>query len=242
MFICFLRGGKLPITPSNWFTDYTCIMPNLIFWIYIAVSVANVIAKVIPSEELDQFTKPLLMPLLMFYVYRSSIGKTTLRILLLSGALLFSWLGDVVLMYQADERFFMAGIGLFLIAQVIYVVVLRRSSYQKPVFNLIQMLPFLVYGGLLFYLLLPAGDFTIPIVIYGAVIMTMVIMARLREGNTSQESYRLALYGSLLFVLSDSILSINAFHTSIPYAGVFIMATYCAAQLLLVKGLLGHAE
>ncbi|MEQ8629047.1 lysoplasmalogenase [Ekhidna sp.] len=217
-------------------------MPNLIFWIYIAVSVANVIAKVIPSEELDQFTKPLLMPLLMFYVYRSSIGKTTLRILLLSGALLFSWLGDVVLMYQADERFFMAGIGLFLIAQVIYVVVLRRSSYQKPAFNLIQMLPFLVYGGLLFYLLLPAGDFTIPIVVYGSVIMTMAIMARLREGNTSQESYRLALYGSLLFVLSDSILSINAFHTSIPYAGVFIMATYCAAQLLLVKGLLGHAE
>ncbi|WP_424963101.1 lysoplasmalogenase [Ekhidna sp.] len=217
-------------------------MPNLILWIYIAVSVANVIAKVIPSEELEQFTKPLLMPLLMFYVYRSSIGKTTLRVLLLSGALLFSWLGDVVLMYQADERFFMAGIGLFLIAQVIYVVVLRRSSYQRPGFNLYRIFPFLLYGLALWYLLLPAGDFTIPILVYGSVIMTMAIMARLREGNTSQESYRMALYGSLLFVLSDSILAINSFHTTIPYAGVFIMATYCTAQLLLVKGLLAHVE
>ncbi|WP_425390127.1 lysoplasmalogenase [Ekhidna sp.] len=217
-------------------------MPNLIIWIYIAVSAANIIAKVIPSEELDQYTKPLLMPLLMFYVYKSSIGKTTARILMISGALLFSWLGDVVLMYQAKETFFMAGIGLFLIAQVIYVVVLRKSTYQKPPLNLYRIFPFLLYGIALFYLLLPAGDFTLPIVIYGLVIMTMAIMARLREGNTSQESYRLALYGSILFVLSDSILAVNAFHTSIPYAGVFIMSTYCAAQLLLVKGLLGHVE
>lgn len=217
-------------------------MTNLVFWIYIAVSAANVIAKIIPSEELDQFTKPLLMPLLMFYVYRSSIGKTTLRILLLSGALLFSWLGDVVLMYQSNEVYFMAGIGLFLMAQIIYIVVLRKSTYQKPTLNLYRVFPFILYALALFYVLLPAGDFTIPIVVYGLVIMTMVIMARLREGNTSQESYQLALYGSILFVLSDSILAFNSFHTAIPYAGVFIMATYCAAQLLLVKGLLGHVE
>lgn len=217
-------------------------MPNLIFWIYIAVSAANVISKVIPLEELDQFTKPLLMPLLMLYVYKSSIGNTTKRILLISLALLFSWLGDVVLMYQADPVYFMGGIGLFLAAQITYVVVLRKSTYQKPQIDLMKVLPFVLYGVLLFYVLLPAGDFTIPIVVYGSVIMIMVIMARLREGHTSQVSYRFALYGSLLFVLSDSILAFNSFHTAIPYAGVFIMSTYCAAQLLLVVGLLKHAE
>ncbi|WP_370089028.1 lysoplasmalogenase [Ekhidna sp.] len=217
-------------------------MPNLIFWIYLAVSTANVIGKFIPSEELDQFTKPLLMPLLMLYVYKSSIGKVTKRVLLLSVALLFSWLGDVVLMYQADELYFMAGIGLFLIAQVTYVVVLRKSMYQKPNTNPLKILPFVLYAGMLMFNLLPAGDFTIPIIIYGSVIITMTIMARLREGNTSQESFQLALWGSILFVLSDSILAFNAFHTAIPYAGVFIMSTYCAAQLLLVKGLLKHVE
>ncbi|MEQ9468693.1 MAG: lysoplasmalogenase [Ekhidna sp.] len=217
-------------------------MPNIIFWIYIAVSVANLLAKLIPSEELDQFTKPLLMPLLILYVYKSSLGKTTGRILLLCLALVFSWLGDVVLMHQEDQMYFMGGIGLFLAAQITYIVLLRKSCYQAPSVNLKRIIPFLLYGGLLFYILLPAGDFTIPIIIYGSVIMIMAIMASKREGHTSQESYKLALLGSILFVLSDSILAFNAFHTAIPYAGVFIMFTYCAAQLLLVKGLLKHVE
>ena len=217
-------------------------MTRYILWIYIAVSIANLIAKVIPSEELDQYTKPLLMPLLMIYVYKSSIGKTTARILLLSVALLFSWLGDVVLMYQSDQLYFMAGIGLFLIAQITYIVVLRKSMYQKPVLSLMKVLPFLLYAALLFYILLPAGDFTLPIIVYGLVIMVMAIIARLREGNTDQGSYQLVLFGSILFLASDSILAYNSFSSAIPYAGVFIMSTYCAAQLLLVLGVLKHVE
>ena len=217
-------------------------MTRYLLWIYIAVSIANLIAKVVPSEELNQYTKPLLMPLLMIYVYKSSIGKTTARILLLCVALLFSWLGDVVLMYQSNELYFMGGIGLFLIAQITYIVVLRKSMYQKPQFSFTKALPFVLYAGLLFYVLLPAGDFTIPIVVYGSFIMVMAIMARLRQGNTSQESYQLALWGSIVFVLSDSILAFNAFHTPIPYAGIYIMFTYCAAQLLMVFGMLKHVE
>ncbi|MEP1034598.1 lysoplasmalogenase [Ekhidna sp.] len=217
-------------------------MTKYILWIYIAISIANLIAKVIPSEELNLYTKPLLMPLLMIYVYKSSLGKTTARILLLCIALLFSWLGDVVLMYQSNEIYFMAGIGLFLIAQVTYVIVLKKSMYQNPAFDLVKVLPFLIFAGVLFYILLPAGDFTIPIVIYGSVIMVMAATSRLRDGNTSHESYRLALIGSIFFLASDSILAFNSFHTAIPYAGVLIMSTYCAAQLLLVLGILKHAE
>ena len=217
-------------------------MHNLIFWLYIVASVANIFSSVLPSEELNQFTKPLLMPLLILYVYKSSIGKTTGRILLLCLALVFSWLGDVVLMYQEDQLYFMAGIGLFLAAQVTYVVLLRKSCYQAPSIDFKRIIPFLIYGGLLFYILLPAGDFTIPIIVYGSVIMTMAIMASLREGHTSQSSFRLAMLGSIFFVLSDSILAFNSFHTTIPYAGVWIMSTYCAAQLLLVMGLLKHVE
>ncbi len=217
-------------------------MTRYLLWIYIAVSIANLVAKVIPSEELDQYTKPLLMPLLMIYVYKSSLGNTTARILLLFVALLFSWLGDVVLMYQENETYFMAGIGLFLVAQITYIFVLKKSMYQKPSLDLMKVLPFLIYAGILFYVLLPAGDFTVPIIIYGLVIMIMAIMARTREGNTAQNSYQLALLGSLLFLASDSILAFNAFHTAIPYAGVLIMSTYCGAQLLLVLGILKHAE
>ncbi|MEP0986369.1 lysoplasmalogenase [Ekhidna sp.] len=217
-------------------------MSRYVLWIYLLVSIANLIAKVIPSEELNQYTKPLLMPLLILYVYKSSLGKTTARVLILCVALLFSWLGDVVLMYQEDPTFFMIGIGLFLIAQVTYIFILYKSTYQKPTLNLLQIAPFIIYAILLFYILIPAGDFTIPIIVYGMVILTMAIIARLREGHTVQESYKFAFWGSLFFLLSDSILAINAFYSAIPLAGVWIMSTYCAAQFLLVKGLLKHVE
>ena len=218
-------------------------MPRIVFWLYILIASANVVSKIIPSPELDQYTKPLLMPLLMFYVYRSSLGKTTLRVLILCAALLFSWLGDISLIYKSgDTTFFMIGIGLFLVAQILYIITLRKSSYQKPIPNVPQAIPFLLYAGLLFYLLLPAGDFTIPIIVYGLVIVMMAITARGREGNTSQNSFQLALLGSIFFVLSDSFLAYDSFKSEIPYAGVWVMSTYCAAQLLLTEGILRHVE
>ena len=215
--------------------------PRFILWIYIALSLTHVVAHLIPSEELQRFTKPLLMPLLIFYVYRSSLGKTTAKTLLLSGALFFSWLGDVVLIYTG-EGYFRAGIGLFLIAQLLYVYILLKSSYQRPQFDILKAIPFVFYAALLFYLLLPAGDFSVPIIIYGLVIMVMAIMARYREGNTSDESYKLALLGSVFFLLSDSILAYDSFKSAIPYSGAFIMATYCAAQLMLMQGILRHVD
>lgn len=217
-------------------------MQKALLGLYILVCIANISAEVIPSEELGRYTKPLLMPLLLFYVYKKSIGNTTLKVLLLAGALLFSWLGDVVLMYQSDDTFFIAGIGLFLVAQIIYTITLRKSTYQKPKLKPMHILPFLIYGAGLFYVLLPAGDFSIPIVVYGVVILMMVISASARKDITNHKSYRLAFIGSVLFVLSDSILAINAFKTPVPFSGLFIMSTYCAAQYFLAEGILAHTE
>ncbi len=214
--------------------------PRIIFWIYVGTSLANLVGQLVSSEDLERYTKPLLMPLLLFYVYKSSIGNTTLKVILLSVALLFSWLGDVVLMFQANETYFILGIGLFLIAQVTYILVLRKSTYRKAELNLTKIVPFLIYGAILFYVLLPAGDFTVPIIVYGIVILVMMINASMRKGHTSERSYQLAFLGSILFVLSDSVLAVNAFKEPVPYAGFFIMSTYCAAQYLLVEGILAH--
>jgi len=217
-------------------------MTKVITWLYIAVSAANVLSKIISSEDLDRYTKPLLMPILLYYVYKKSIGNTTAKVLLISGALLFSWFGDVALMYQSDSTYFIMGIGLFLIAQILYAFTLRKATFQKPEINLTGIAPFVLYGAALFYILLPAGDFTVPILIYGLVILVMAYFASSRKNLTSNESYQLAFLGSLLFVLSDSLLAINSFKTSIPLAGVWIMSTYCAAQFLLVAGLLKHID
>ena len=217
-------------------------MSRHILGAFIIVSVLNLASKVIPSVALDQFTKPLLMPILLFYVYRKSIGNTTLKTLLLSAALLFSWLGDVSLMYQSDELFFITGIGLFLVAQILYVIVLRKAAYQTTAIKPLNLLPFIVYGGIFFYILLPAGDFTAPIFVYGIVILTMAYSAYGRKGVTTDESFKMCFYGALLFVLSDSILAIHSFKSVVPYGGFFIMLTYVVAQYLLVEGVLRHVD
>ena len=217
-------------------------MNKLILGAYAAVAITNLVAKILSSVPLDQFSKPLLMPILLFYVYKKSIGNTTLKTLLLGAALLFSWLGDISLMYQSDELFFITGIGLFLTAQILYVIVLRKAAYQTMAIEPLSLLPFLAYGGLLFYILLPAGDFTAPIVIYGIVILLMAYSAYGRSGYTTNESYKLCLLGALLFVLSDSILAVHSFKEEIPYGGFLIMLTYIGAQYLLVEGLLRHVD
>lgn len=217
---------------------------KLIFWAFIVASIVNVFSQFLASAQLNQFTKPILMPLLIFYVYESSKGKVTLRILWLCLAIFLSWLGDVALLYQANgELFFMIGIGFFLLAQVTYIVVLKKSSYQLFQFNLIKVIPFVVYPIILFAILIPnAGNLAVPIFVYGIVISVMAGTARLRENVTSRESFQLAFYGSLLFVASDSILALNKFYVAIPLAGVWVMSTYIGAQLLLVLGLLKHSE
>ncbi|MEQ9404142.1 MAG: lysoplasmalogenase [Cyclobacteriaceae bacterium] len=216
---------------------------KIIFGAFVLVSLTNVVAQVIESADLNAYTKPVLMPLLIFYVYESSRGKVTMRILLLCLALLFSWLGDIAMMYAAQEMYFIVGIGLFLLAQLTYIIVLKKSSFQSVKFNALRVLPFALYAVALFKLLVPkAGDFTIPIVIYGIVISVMAGTSRLREGNTSQESFRLAMAGAVLFLISDSVLAINKFYSDIPYIGVWVMSTYIAAQYFLVQGVLKHVD
>ena len=49
-------------------------------------------------------------------------------------------------------------------------------------------------------------------------------------------------FGALMFVLSDSLLAINKFLEPLPYAGISIMLTYCAAQYFIVTGfIIQHA-
>ena len=216
---------------------------KIIFWVYIIVALANLVAQIIPSSELNRFTKPALMPLLLFYILEYSKGRVTLKTLLLGLAILLSWLGDVALLYQSNQLYFMIGLGLFLFAQITYVVVLKKSTFEDIRFDVLKILPFALFALVLFAILIPqAGDLAIPIFVYGLVISVMAGTARLRDGLTTRESYRMALYGSLLFLASDSVLAINKFYMEISIPGLWIMSTYAAAQLLLVQGILKHVD
>ena len=78
----------------------------------------------------------------------------------------------------------------------------------------------------------------IPVFIYGLGLIGMAGIARLRQGRTNPKSYRYVLIGTLLFLISDSLLALNKFVWDIPYVGIGIITTYMGAQILITEGVL----
>ena len=80
------------------------------------------------------------------------------------------------------------------------------------------------------------GPMKIPVIIYALAISAMGIMAVNRFGRVNLLSYDLIFYGSLLFVLSDSVLAIDRFVHGFKLSGAIVMVSYMAAQYLITMG------
>ncbi len=177
-------------------------------------------------------TKPLLMPFLIGLVWQKNRSFNGYQLLI--SALLFSWLGDILLMFSG-EMYFLAGLGAFFVAQLVY----SRLFSKTATFNFIRVLPFLAYMGLILggplHGTLPE-PLQIPIYFYMAAIMLMGIMAAMRQGQLA--GYDFVLVGAILFILSDSFIALNKFSTPIPYSGIWVMLTYGLAQFFIVWGCL----
>ena len=211
------------------------------------VSIINLIEQVIKLGWLEMATKPLLMISLMVYYLSSRKGKITHLSKMMIGALIFSWFGDVLLMLQGQvERVFIFGLAAFLIAHVFYIFSYKLAKYEKlgelnKSFVRTRIAFLLFIGGALIYMLYPfLTDLLIPVAAYTSVIVAMGIFALLRRGWTVDKSFIMVYSGALLFIMSDSIIAINKFMSPIIQASLLIMATYIAAQFLIVKGIIIH--
>ena len=152
-------------------------MTPVIYFIVLAFELyAEVQMQVYNSAILLFITKPLLMILLMVWVYRSNFNQPKIKNLLIL-ALMFSWLGDVFLMFLPwFEKSFLLGLGAFLLAHVFYINVFVQESQglQKP--PLLHMSLIIAYGvGLMLFLIhwqTPAFEKMKPAVfIYALVIL-----------------------------------------------------------------------
>jgi len=211
-------------------------------WIifFIVVLFANLIAVYLGNEILRYVTKPLLMPLLVIYFvsavkfFSSSLKKW------ITLALVFSWLGDVLLIFdEAGEIFFIAGLVAFLWAHIWYIFFFQAIAKNENIGSkTLLVLPGLFLLGILIDVLDPSslGVLKWPVEIYGVILMTMLTGA-LHMGYIKKKWFGLLIIsGALLFVISDSMLALNKFYKPFEYAGVLIMLTYGIAQLLITIG------
>ncbi|MBS7232657.1 lysoplasmalogenase [Flavobacterium psychroterrae] len=217
-------------------------MKNAIFFkIYIVFSIVYLIVLFRGNENLDLFLKPALIPLLGFGVYFHR--KFPSRKILLAG-LLFSWIGDVILLFaDIAEIYFILGLVCFLIAHLSYCVLFNKQISGEIHFNkvLFALGSLLIAGyliGMVSFLMPKLGDLKIPVIVYAAVISTMVLFAFNGYLIWKKPGALYVFLGASIFVLSDSILAINKFHAPIEKSVFFIMLTYLVAQYLIVMGII----
>ncbi|MBK6263789.1 lysoplasmalogenase [Marivirga sp. S37H4] len=215
-------------------------------YFFFLAAVGEIISLLFQIELLHQICKPLLvLTLLMFFWEKSDHRKNEKWVIHVTLALAFSWIGDVMLLFtDKNFLFFFAGLGSFLVAHLFYILAYWKATYERRLKFHLSVVPFVVigYAVLMGYLILPYldGIIQIPVGFYAVIISLMVVFAWYRRGQTSSSSFQWVFIGAILFVVSDSILAINRFAETIPYAGLAVMITYIAAQWTIVNGLLKH--
>ncbi len=196
---------------------------RVLFFLVLAV---EIYASVTSNRALVYATKPLLMPLLMLLAYKEGIKDRLFYL-----ALFFSFLGDVFLMFNG-ANYFILGLGSFLLAHVFYVILFKRDFKINLFPSLALIVATMAYLAFL-YPSVPPG-FVIPVVLYCIVITLMGVVAVSRK--TTPRSYAFVLVGALLFIISDSLIALNKFHTPIENHAIYIMTTYGLAQYLILEG------
>ncbi len=202
--------------------------------IYFIISILEIIFGMNHFQMGMYFTKPLIMISIMIFYFHQTENQRNFQDKLMLIAFFFSMLGDSFLMFKG-EKYFMFGLGSFLITHIFYIFVFSRNRLKA---NLLSRISLLLFSGIMLFILQKniSNSLLIPIIIYMITITVMAISAS--ERNTNTESYRLVLMGAILFVLSDSLIAIDKFVIPIPFSTILIMGTYVLAQYLICVGFL----
>jgi len=211
-------------------------MPAVLLGAYALVGLAHEVAALRFWDAPRKVAKVALMPVLLVY-YAVAADPVLVAALV---AIAFSWLGDIVLIRKADPRFFRAGMAAFLLSHVFYIVALVSLTHGVHVVALVvSILVALGAEVLLPRLINPPQAMRGAILVYGVVILAMSVGA-LQCALASPSTYSVLLFvGSVVFIVSDVLMTYFAFGTKPRYFDALTMLPYILAQALIVFGLAG---
>lgn len=223
-------------------------MKKIFLYLFLLVSAGVLLADVWRADVVYLICKPAIMIMLgLHYIVTQQANRQTIsRSLVL--AIVFSCAGDTLLMLQhRNADFFMFGLAAFLVAHIFFILAYRQhrtddtASELQGLQKIRYAFPIILSGtGLVVILYNRLGGMKFPVLVYAAVLTTMVVSALFRFGRTNSASFGMVFGGAILFMISDSLIAINKFLESLTMAGFWIMITYIAAQYLIVTGLGKH--
>jgi uncharacterized membrane protein YhhN len=218
--------------------------------LFLIIFVGDLVGEFYQIKWIDYSFKPFIMIYITGYFLANSkdIDKKIVQFALF--AFLFSWMGDMLLMFvEKGKLFFILGLASFLVAQIGYVFLFLRTinlSGKKPFLKKKPyfLIAYIAFGLIVYIALYEQLDavLRVAVFIYMTALLSMSAMALNRFGNGHPISFSLIFAGSLLFVFSDTMIAVNRFLVPIPYEGILTMTTYISAQYLIMRGLLKQYE
>ncbi|MCX4551900.1 lysoplasmalogenase [Streptomyces sp. NBC_01500] len=202
---------------------------RLLLLVFVLVALVDLVAVLAHWPTAHTVAKPLLMPLLAAHAYARGAPRPLLA------ALLFGWGGDTLLLIDADPAF-LAGMASFAAGHLCYLVLFGRRRTPPGRGSARRTGPAVAYAvalGCAIAVLwpgLPAG-LRVPVAGYSLLLTAMAY----RAGGLG----RYAALGGALFLVSDTLIATGiASLPQLPAPDFWVMATYLAAQCLLVTGVL----
>jgi uncharacterized membrane protein YhhN len=193
-------------------------------------AVLTILSDAKGSERLFHVFKPLTMVFIISVAFAARPPvPASYKTLILAG-LVCSLAGDVALMFP--DRWFEAGLVSFMAAHVFYILAFKPGP-GRP-FSTVILLPFIIFGLLMFRILAPSlGRLKFPVLVYIAAITVMAWLAAGRFIQMGGTRPLLAFAGAVFFLVSDSVLAYDRFARKIGPAQAIILGTYFPAQLLI---------
>lgn len=173
----------------------------------------------------------IMVSLMGYYIYHVR-HQSTLWLM----AMICALLGDIFLLFSGRE-FFMMGLVSFSVMQGLYILYfLRNRSPLRSVFQ------YLVIAAIIFtgisvgaWLWGYVHELRWSVMMYIVLLCSMSVAAVLRNNRLTH--YKMVVYGSMLFIISDVLLAVHTFITPFWGSEPWIMSTYMAAQYMIIRGI-----
>jgi uncharacterized membrane protein YhhN len=199
-----------------------------------AVALVHLGAQLAGGGLVADATQVLLMPLLAGVLWCETSSTRGRLVTLVLVALGLSWLGDSAPKLTSGDTSFLVMIAFFLLAQVAYIAAFLPSRGGSVLHvHRVWLLAYVAVVAALVLACAPgAGALLAPVLAYGACLGTMAVL--------STGVNRFTAVGGALFLVSDGLIALDAFVDGfgLPAQGFVVMATYLAAQALIVAGVL----
>ena len=221
-------------------------MPAVLFTLTVLCAILEWVAVFKDWRRLEYFAKPGVMLFLLAWALVSGGIKAPLAWFELG--LVLSLVGDVFLLLSNERRWFLFGLGAFLLAHVVYVI---GFNSPLPPFSIMSIGVAVI---VLMTALPPVRRILLgvkqkglprllePVRVYAMVVSLMLfsaLMALFRTDWLAGPAYLVSL-GAVLFISSDMLLAWNKFVKPVRRGRLLLMILYHLGQMALIAGVVGQ--